>query len=78
MTTTERLQVAMLGLKLARTMTNLIDLTDKLDSYTKYGEFAMVPVEQTDMLALTSAMDIAEACSIITKLMEEDSKKERA
>lgn len=78
MTTSERLQVAMLGLKLARTMNNLIDLTDKLDSYTKYGEFAMVPVETTDMLALTSAMELAEACSIITKLMEEDSTKERA
>ena len=78
MTTSERLQVAMLGLKLARTMNNLIDLTDKLDSYTKYGEFAMVPVEQTDMLALTSAMELAEACSMITKLMEGDSTKERA
>lgn len=82
MTKTEGLQVAVMGLKLSRIVTNLIDLTDKLDSYKKVidlkGEFVMVPVEEVDNLVLTSAMDLAEVCLMVNNLIEENSSKERA
>lgn len=82
MTKTEGLQVAVIGLKLSRIVTNLIDLTNKLDSYKKVidlkGEFVMVPVEEVDDLALPSAMDLAEVCLMVNNLIEENSSKERA
>lgn len=82
MTRTEGLQVAVIGLKLSRIVTNLIDLTDKLDSYKKVidlkGEFVMVPVEEVDDLVLTSATNLTEVCLMVNNLIEENSSKERA
>ena len=82
MTRTEGLQVAVIGLKLSKIVTNLIDLTNKLDSYKKVidlkGEFVMVPVEEIDNLILTSAMDLTEVCLMTNNLIEENSSKERA
>lgn len=82
MTKTEGLQVAVIGLKLSRIVTNLIDLTNKLDSYKKVidlkGEFVMVPVEEVDDLVLTSATNLTEVCLMVNNLIEENSSKERA